>query len=118
MPFQIKPSTSSLTIPAFPGVPNVHFGDVLGTSDPALPSPIAGAWFRMDKGPESTPPTYEYDEFGVVIEGSFNFRDETGQSVTVRRGDVFFFPRGSTITFSSEDFGVAVKVRGQALARL
>jgi hypothetical protein len=24
----------------------------------------------MEKGEEATPPTYEYDEFGVVIEGT------------------------------------------------
>lgn len=42
---------------------------MLGTERKDIVDPIVGAWFRMEKGPESTPPTYEYDEFGVVIEG-------------------------------------------------
>lgn len=36
-----------------------------------MPNPIAGAWFRMEKGEDATPPKYEYDEFGIVIEGMY-----------------------------------------------
>lgn len=43
--------------------------NLIGTERKDVVDPIVGAWFRMEKGPESTPPTYEYDEFGVVIEG-------------------------------------------------
>lgn len=43
--------------------------DLIGTERKDVADPIVGAWFRIEKGPESTPPTYEYDEFGVVIDG-------------------------------------------------
>ncbi|KAL4902021.1 hypothetical protein BDW74DRAFT_181179 [Aspergillus multicolor] len=118
MPFQIKDKTERFKLPGQPGVPNVFFADLLGTEDKTTPNPIVGAWFRMEKGSEATPPKYEYDEFGVVIEGEFNFRDETGNAATVTAGDIFFFPRGSTITFSSDSYGLAVKCRTQALAKL
>lgn len=38
--------------------------DLLGTE-----SDKVGSWFRIESGPEATPPKYEYDEVGVVIEG-------------------------------------------------
>lgn len=86
MPFQVKDKTERFKLPAFPGVPNVFFSrsyashinavcayfkpdDLIGTERKDVADPIVGAWFRMEKGPESTPPTYEYDEFGVVIDG-------------------------------------------------
>ncbi|KAL4954137.1 hypothetical protein BDW69DRAFT_183817 [Aspergillus filifer] len=69
MPIHIKDKTESFKLPGIPDVPNVFFRDLLGTQDPNLQNPIVGALFRMERGPESTPPTYQYDEFGVVIEG-------------------------------------------------
>ncbi|KAL4960123.1 uncharacterized protein BDV14DRAFT_205052 [Aspergillus stella-maris] len=118
MPIHIKDKTERFKLPGLPDVPNVFFADLLGTKDPKHRDPIVGAWFRMEKGPEATPPMYEYDEFGVVIEGEFNLRDETGQTVTVEQGDTFFFPRGSTVTFSSDSYGLAVKCRTQRLSKL
>lgn len=50
--------------------------------------------------------------------GEINLRDETGQTATVRPGDTFFFPRGSTITFSSDSYGVAWKCGGRLPAKL
>ena len=50
--------------------------------------------------------------------GEINLRDETGETATVRAGHVFFFPRGSTITFSSDSYGLAVKCGGRYLAKL
>ncbi|EHA23152.1 hypothetical protein ASPNIDRAFT_128491, partial [Aspergillus niger ATCC 1015] len=87
--------------------------DLLGTSRSEEKNPIVGSWFRIEKGPEATPPTYSYDEVGVVIEGEINLRDESGQTATVRLGDTFFFPRGSTITFSTDSYGVAWKCGGR-----
>lgn len=84
MPFQVKDKTERFKLPALPGIPNVFFSrsklkypyslltwtdDLLGTERKDVADPLVGAWFRMEKGPEATPPTYEYDEFGVVIEG-------------------------------------------------
>ncbi|RMJ21216.1 hypothetical protein PHISP_07914 [Aspergillus sp. HF37] len=69
MPFQVKDKSERFKVPAFPENPNVFFGDLLGTERSNISNPIVGAWFRMEKGPEATPPMYEFDEFGVVIEG-------------------------------------------------
>jgi hypothetical protein len=41
------------------------------THEASIKNPIVGSWFRMEAGPEATPPTYEYDEVGVVIEGTY-----------------------------------------------
>jgi hypothetical protein len=43
--------------------------DLLGTEKDKIVNPIVGSWFRIESGPEATPPKYEYDEVGVVIEG-------------------------------------------------
>lgn len=75
-------------VPRYGDIPNIFFGttplshyyhrrdidsrniaDLLGTSKSGEKNPIVGSWFRIEKGPESTPPTYSYDEVGVVIEG-------------------------------------------------
>jgi ethanolamine utilization protein EutQ (cupin superfamily) len=51
--------------------------------------------------------TYSYDEMKIIVEGSFEISDETGKKVTAKPGDVFFFPKGSKITFETEDYGLA-----------
>lgn len=55
-----------------------------------MPSPIVGCWFRMEKGPESTPPKYEYDEAGAVLEGTgipFPMHVMAQSNLSVRRRD-------------------------------
>ena len=46
----------------------------------------------------------------IILEGQFEISDETGQKVTAKPGDVFFFPKGSKITFTTEDYGLAFYV--------
>ncbi|GLI73740.1 hypothetical protein PoHVEF18_001961 [Penicillium ochrochloron] len=117
MVFQIKNKAEIFKIPNFGGIPNIYFADYLGTEQD-IPSPITGSWFRIEKSPESTPPKYEYDEVGVVIEGEMTFKDETGQTATVKAGDTFFFPRGSTITFWTDSYGVAWKCGARLPSKL
>lgn len=68
--------------------------------------PIAGGFFRLEKG---TPLVYEYayDEMKIILEGEFAISDESGQAVKARPGDVFYFPQGSRITFTTESGGLA-----------
>ena len=40
----------------------------MGSGDAGVQNPIVGSWFRIEQGPAATPPTYEYDEVGVVHE--------------------------------------------------
>jgi ethanolamine utilization protein EutQ (cupin superfamily) len=42
----------------------------------------------------------------IIVEGSFDIEDETGQKVHAVPGDVFYFPKGSKITFTTEDYGL------------
>ncbi|KAK3616786.1 hypothetical protein LTR56_025717 [Elasticomyces elasticus] len=56
-----------------------------------------------------TPLVYEYTyhEMKIVLEGHFDIADEAGNKVHATPGDVFHFPKGSKITFTTEDYGLA-----------
>lgn len=54
----------------------LSIGDLLGTRDSEVRNPIVGSWFRLERGEPATPPKYEYDEVGVVIEGQIHRSDE------------------------------------------
>jgi ethanolamine utilization protein EutQ (cupin superfamily) len=42
-----------------------------------------------------------------MVEGSMTIEDETGKRVDAKPGDVFYFPKGAKITFTTEDYGLA-----------
>lgn len=94
---------------------NAYLGDIV-SSEPSE-KPITGGLFRLKAG---TPLvyTYPYDETKIILEGDYTIADETGQKVTAKPGDVFFFPKGSTITFTTSDYGLAFytgqKKKGEA----
>lgn len=73
--------------------------------------PISCGFYRLEKG---TPLvyTYTYDEMKIILEGQFEISDETGQKVTASPGDVFYFPKGAKITFTTESYGLAFYVSG------
>lgn len=67
-------------------------------------APMTCALFRMEAG-EDLVFTYDYDDIKIMLEGSMTISD--GEStITAEEGDVLFFPSGSTITFSSDDYGL------------
>ena len=74
-----------------------------GPSNPT--APISAGFYRLDPG---TPLvyTYTYDEMKIIVDGDFEISDESGQSVKALKGDVFFFPKGSVITFKTEKGGL------------
>lgn len=78
-----------------------HLSD---TIDPE--KPISAGFYRLEKG---TPLvyTYTYHEMKIIVDGEFDISDETGQKVHAVAGDVFYFPKGSKITFTTESFGLA-----------
>jgi len=43
----------------------------------------------------------------IILEGHFDISDEAGNKVHATPGDVFYFPKGSKITFTTEDYGLA-----------
>ena len=62
--------------------------------------------------------TYTYHEIKLLLDGEFQISDDTGQTVEAPQGDLFYFPAGSTITFSPPVFGLGYFVgqRGEGEA--
>jgi ethanolamine utilization protein EutQ (cupin superfamily) len=50
---------------------------------------------------------YTYHEMKIIVSGSFDISDETGKKVHAVAGDVFYFPKGSKITFETTEGGLA-----------
>jgi len=69
-------------------------------------APMSAGLFRLEKG---EPITYEYtyEEMKIILDGEFIISDESGEEVTATAGDLFYFPKGSVITFRANDFGLA-----------
>ncbi|KAM5345234.1 hypothetical protein ACJ41O_011096 [Fusarium nematophilum] len=84
---------------------NAYLGDV-HTSAADADKPLSAGFFRMNKGTPLTY-TYKYDETKIMLEGNMTLEDSTGQKVHAKPGDVFFIPKGTTITFTSPDSGLA-----------
>ncbi|KAL1849536.1 hypothetical protein Plec18170_007444 [Paecilomyces lecythidis] len=85
---------------------NAYLGDVFSSENENPEKPISAGFYRLEKG---TPLVYEYtyDEMKIIVEGEFNISDETGQTVKAKPGDVFYFPKGAKITFTTETYGLA-----------
>ncbi|CAA2143847.1 cupin domain-containing protein [Hyphomicrobium sp. ghe19] len=86
------------------GTPNVDafLQDIISSDDPK--APLTCGLFRLEK---SAPLTYDYtyDEAKIILEGSMTVSDGKN-TVTATKGDVLFFPKGSTITFTTEKEGL------------
>ena len=85
-----------------PGV-KAYFEDIVSSADPT--APISCGMFKIEKG-NPLVYTYDYDDIKLVVDGQITFSDGE-QEVTANKGDVLFFPKGATITFSSDDVGQA-----------
>ena len=104
MPVALKhfPQASSKKPPLIANE-NAFLGDTVCSNDTT--APISAGFYRLEKG---TPLVYEYhyEEMKIIIEGQFEISDEAGNKVTGKPGDVFYFPKGSKITFTTEDYGL------------
>jgi ethanolamine utilization protein EutQ (cupin superfamily) len=82
---------------------NAFLGDVFTSTD--TDKPISCGLYRLEKG---TPLvyTYTYHEMKIIVDGEFEISDETGQTVKAVKGDIFYFPKGSVITFKTDTFGL------------
>ncbi|KAK3327003.1 RmlC-like cupin domain-containing protein [Cercophora scortea] len=129
MPLTHKPSAQSGVVPLlYPGdasKANVFLGgksnlsfsrpsesltspaDLVATKDET--APIAAGLFRMEKG-KPLVYNYTYDEAKIILEGECSITDEEGTTVIAKPGDVFLFPKGTTITFESQDYLLAFYV--------
>ncbi|MEO6118404.1 MAG: cupin domain-containing protein, partial [Methylotenera sp.] len=81
---------------------NAFLKDVVGNTNKNMP--FTCGLFRMEAG-KSLTYTYDYDEAKVILEGTMTVTDGTTTAKVVP-GDVLYFPKGSTITFSSQTKGV------------
>jgi len=86
------------------GNENAFLGDIACSTDSE--KPISAGFYRLEPG---TPLVYEYTyhEMKIIVSGSFDIEDETGNKVHAVAGDVFYFPKGSKITFTTTDGGLA-----------
>ena len=46
----------------------------------------------------------------IILDGEMVISDESGQTVHAKKGDLFYFPKGSKITFATETGGLAFYV--------
>ena len=67
---------------------------------------MSAGFYRLEPGPQLVY-EYTYDEMKIVVDGDYEISDETGQKVQAVKGDVFFFPKGSKITFTTKEGGLA-----------
>lgn len=83
---------------------NAFLGDLYTSTDKS--APISCGFYRLEKG---TPLvyTYTYHEMKIILEGEFVISDETGGEVHAKPGDVFYFLKGSVITFKTDSYGLA-----------
>lgn len=88
---------------------NAFLGDVFSSDKTNPEKPVSSGFFRLKKGTPLTY-TYKYDEMKIILEGDYTIEDSTGQKTVASPGDVFFFPKDSTITFTTTDYGLAFYV--------
>ncbi|KAI9933889.1 hypothetical protein MW887_004961 [Aspergillus wentii] len=113
-PFQHHAAAQSTYKPPLIANENAFLGDVFSSEKENPEKPISCGFYRLEKG---TPLVYEYtyDEMKIIVEGEFQISDETGQTVTAKPGDVFYFPKGSKITFTTESYGLGFFTGQRAL---
>jgi uncharacterized cupin superfamily protein len=107
--FTHYPSAQTTFQPPLIANENAYLGDI-ATSEPLDPTaPISAGFYRLEKG---TPLVYEYTyhEMKIIVDGEFEISDEKGKKVHAKKGDVFYFEKGSKITFTTETFGLGFYV--------
>ncbi|CEJ59663.1 ethanolamine utilization protein [Penicillium brasilianum] len=106
VPFTYHSKAQSTFKPPLLANENAYLGDIVSSEKDNAEKPMSAGFYRLEKG---TPLeyTYTYDEMKIILEGQFEISDETGQKVTALPGDVFYFPKGAKITFTTETYGLA-----------
>ncbi|WP_432536158.1 cupin domain-containing protein [Kineococcus arenarius] len=116
-PFRVTPDAwqnlPRMDEPEFAGTEG-YIGDVYANPDG---SPMASGYFELRHTDEPLRYEYTYDEMKVVLEGEFRLEDaDTGQVLIARAKDAIFFPKGSTILFSTPDRALAFYVGHRTFA--
>ncbi|KAI5968084.1 hypothetical protein CANMA_002586 [Candida margitis] len=110
MPMQYRPAAEGKEVKpnSIPSPGNNSFlGDIF-TSNQPKDKQITCGFYRQEKG-EPLVYEYDFDEMKIIleVEGEYTLTDETGLKVKVAPGDVFFFPKGTTVTFETTGYGLA-----------
>ncbi|KAL9624742.1 MAG: hypothetical protein Q9160_001096 [Pyrenula sp. 1 TL-2023] len=85
---------------------NAYLGDIFSSSKNDGDKPVTSGFFRLEAG-KPLVYTYTYHEMKIILDGEFEISSEGGQTVSAKKGDVFYFPKGSVITFKTDSFGLA-----------
>lgn len=111
--FQHHASLPTTFKPSLLANENAYLEDVFSSDKVNPEKPLSSGLFRLEPG---TPLvyTYTYDEMKIILEGDFTLVDGSGQTVNATKGDHFFFPKGVTVTFTSEKGGLAFYVGQRA----
>lgn len=105
---------SSFKPPPLGNETNHFLGDVASSGssklshvqpNPDNDKPISCGFYRLEAG-KPLVYAYNYHEMKIIVDGEFEISDETGQTAKGVKGDVFYFPKGSVITFSTPTFGL------------
>ena len=85
---------------------NAYLEDVVSSNDES--APITCGLFRMEAG-NPLDYTYSYDECKIMLEGEMSIT-ESGITKTIKPGDVLYFDKGTSVTFTSDSKGLAFYV--------
>ncbi|ROO26844.1 cupin domain-containing protein [Salinisphaera orenii] len=67
---------------------------------------IVSGFFKLEKSDKPLVYDYTYDEMKCIFAGEFKITDGEGNTAAAKPGDVFYFPKGSQITFETESYGI------------
>lgn len=91
---------------------NSHILDVAFSKVPG--KEMTAGFYELFAGPVLQY-TYTYEEFKYIVQGEFHLTDGTGQNITAKAGDLMYFPRGTSVTFSAPEHALGYYV-GQRIA--
>ncbi len=85
---------------------NAFLQDVVSSNDED--APITCGMFRMEEG-KPLDYTYSYAECKIMLEGEMTIT-ENGSTASMKPGDVVYFDKDTSVTFSSNSSGLAFYV--------
>jgi uncharacterized cupin superfamily protein len=105
MTMSVKPSAIEIDLPSMnvAGV-NAWLGDMYSSEDPD--KTITCGFFRLENSDAPLDYDYTYEEMKLIVDGEFIITDETGMQHHAKKGDVFYFRKGSKIRFETPSYGV------------
>ncbi|GIZ44191.1 hypothetical protein CKM354_000739500 [Cercospora kikuchii] len=83
---------------------DIQIGDTHSSVEQDPQAPITSGFFTLEKGCKATT-TFGFSEYKYVLSGTFIVSDQSGQRFVGRPGDVIYIPKGSTVTFETEEGG-------------